>query len=219
MGRPRSTPDFQPGDVVGRLTILGETTRPGSRGFAAIWHPCQCSCGGKTEVSKAALRRNTLSCGCLRQRLLDTGMQLRHGQTKTRAYRSWGTMLQRCYNPKNLKYPSYGGRGIVVCDRWLNFDAFLADMGQPPVGATLDRRDNSGPYELSNCRWATATEQARNRRSNKLISFRNETRCLAEWGDVLGFKPATLLTRLDRLGWSIEKAFTTPLLAYGEKTV
>src|SRR6516164_1163876 len=129
---------------------------------------CLCDCGTKTVVTGHPLRTgHTASCGCWKPD--GTAIRSRkHGHNKvgkrTRTYRAWANMLTRCRNPKSGRWESYGGRGITVCERWLIFINFLADMGECPPGMYLDRIDVNGNYELGNCRWATASENSRNRR-------------------------------------------------------
>lgn len=110
-------------------------------------------------------------------------------------------MIQRCHNPSNKAYADYGGRGITVCDRWRNScQSFLDDMGPRPSAAhSVDRIDNDGNYEPKNCRWATATEQNRNNRGNRNISWGGKTQTVQEWATELGLKYTTLKRRLDRL--------------------
>ena len=123
---------------------------------------------------------------------------------------AWGQMIARCYDPDNHKYPSYGGRGIRVCDRWICRRLFLEDMGDRPEGMTLNRIDNDGPYSPENCEWASHTAQAQNRRDNRRISFDGKTECLTEWARIYGLNRTTLRKRLDA-GWSMEAALKAPI--------
>jgi hypothetical protein len=110
----------------------------------------------------------------------------------------WNGMVQRCINPNNKKWADYGGRGILVCERWRTFENFYADMGDRPDGMSLDRIDNDEGYSPGNVRWATATEQARNQRSNVMISFDGVTQTLRAWADQLGIHYSTLKGRHQR---------------------
>lgn len=134
-----------------------------------------------------------------------------HGMTHSRVFEIWMGIHKRCSNPAYKSFNRYGGRGITVCDRWRTFDAFLADMGEPPSDKhTIERIDNDGHYEPGNCSWVTLTQQARNRSNNHVISFNGETRTLIEWEEITGIPQSLIRARLGRLGWSAERALTTP---------
>ena len=131
------------------------------------------------------------------------------GMHKTKIYNVWCSMRQRCNNPKSRMFKHYGGRGIKVCSRWDDFTAFLSDMGLPPEGCSLDRIDNDKGYEPGNCRWATRSEQSRNRSDNHLITINGETLPLVDWAVRCGVKPTTARNRI-LLGWPDHLAVTTP---------
>jgi hypothetical protein len=136
-----------------------------------------------------------------------TERNLKHGRSFTRAYGSWSVMLKRCLTPSAEKYPAYGGRGIAVCERWLSFENFVADMGKPPVGMTIDRIDNDGPYEPANCRWATAKQQSRNSRRNRWLTHDGISLPLCDWAQRVGLHRTTIAARLG-LGWPVARALT-----------
>jgi len=126
-----------------------------------------------------------------------------------RTYMTWTSMVQRCKNAGNSAWRDYGGRGIQVCERWLDFETFVEDMGPRPSDEyTIDRKDFNGNYEPDNCRWATATEQARNRSTSRFLTFRGETKPILEWVKYTGIPYRTIIARIDLLGWDIEQALT-----------
>ena len=133
------------------------------------------------------------------------------GKTKSKTYKAWESMLQRCYQPSLQRYARYGGRGIGVCDQWrYSFYNFLQDMGEVPVGKTLERINVNGNYEPSNCRWATKEEQANNRTSNRFLSHGGKRMTTAQWARATGIPSAVLRNRLHR-GWTVERAITQPV--------
>jgi hypothetical protein len=151
-------------------------------------------------------------------------MNIKHGHTKTtwqsKTYTAWKHMKHRCYNKNNPYYKDYGGRGITVCDRWIvenGFINFLEDMGESPPGLSIDRIDNNLGYSKENCKWSTNKEQTRNKRNNRLIVFGGRTQCLASWAEERMISPKILKERLDKLGWSIKKALTTPVKEYRKR--
>jgi len=133
-------------------------------------------------------------------------------RTHTATWNSWNAMVRRCTRSTNSSFPTYGGKNIRVCDRWLgSYASFQEDMGIRPDGTTLDRYpDRDGPYDPRNCRWATPVEQNRNRASNRLLTHEGSTLCVSEWAKRIGVEEGTLKKRLDA-GWSTQRTLTTPV--------
>jgi hypothetical protein len=189
------------GQKFGRLTVVRFVDVRHSEAMYA----CICDCG-QEAIARASRLRNgeKRSCGCL---------ILKHGICVggfPRWYHIYLGMVSRCVNQKDRGFALYGGRGIRVCDRWLKSPAdFLADMGEPPDGLSIDRVDNDGPYSPENCRWATRVEQQNNRRCNRNITHQGKTQSLSEWAREIGLTNATLTKRLQ--SWSVDRALTAPV--------
>lgn len=199
------------GQKFNRLTVIGEART--SRGEAA-WE-CKCECGNTTvSVGHALKNGRTSSCGCY---MIEVARKhgyanRKHGCKGTRVYKSHDSMKQRCLNPDHKSYPKYGGRGITICERWLKFEAFLEDMGHPPEKHSLDRIEVDGNYEPSNCRWADAYTQQRNKRDNHLLTAFGETKCAIAWLEDPRCRcnRASLYKRIQNK-WNDIDAITTPM--------
>lgn len=194
--------------VFGRLTVISTVDK--NKHGSIIWL-CHCSCGNEHKVaSRVLIGGLTKSCGCFKK---DNNIGLRtttHGQSKTLIYGVWNTMNMRCNNPAVKSYPRYGGRGIKVCERWRLFENFLADMGLPESGMTLDRKDTNGNYSPENCLWATKLAQARNKSNNRWLSDGKETLLLEDWARRLNCTNTAIIKRLQS-GWSEKDAVTIPI--------
>jgi hypothetical protein len=194
------------GQTFNRLTVVCITEMRRRGEYAWL---CNCSCGGQTTLLAYLITSGrVMSCGCLGKNNLPRKMP-KHGMATTRVYKAWAGIKDRCRNPKSTAYHNYGGRGITVCERWASFEAFISDMGPRPPGASLDRIDNNGNYEPSNCRWATPEEQGNNRRNNHRIEYNGETKTISEWTRVMGISFKVLAGRLER-GWPVDVALTAP---------
>lgn len=195
------------GTRFGRLVAVREVERSPSDKPRWLW---QCDCGAqKVILVPSVLAGLTTSCGC-RHREVTIARSTKHGQRWTREYRIWSNMKTRCLNPQPKDIPVY--RGVKICERWKkSFAAFLEDMGPAPSPKhSIDRRNGKLGYTPSNCRWATSLEQGANTRKNHVLTFRGQTLHVAEWARRIGISHSLLLARVGRLGWSIEKALSTP---------
>ena len=138
-------------------------------------------------------------------------MNKTHGMSRTPEYYAWQNMKDRCFNPNHKRYSDYGGRGISMCDRWLNLDNFLADMGSRPTAKhSIDRIDNNDDYSPKNCKWSTHVEQKNNKRNNHLITIDDVTLTIAQWAKKMGYNESVIWRRLEA-GWSEYDAVMTPV--------
>jgi hypothetical protein len=203
-----------------RWTVIG----PPIRREGTVWYECRCSCGTIKDVRGYTLTGGrSRSCGCLRN---ETTIRTKttHGKAKKydRApeYQVWAGMKNRCSDPKSDRWMRYGGRGIRVCERWLDsFENFYADMGdRPGPGYQIDRIDNDGNYEPGNCRWVTRLVNANNKESSRMIEFQGKVQSLSSWARQVGLTKGALETRLNA-GWSVARALTEPTGALKKNTV
>lgn len=191
------------GHIFGRLTVI---SRANNIGKQTAWN-CLCVCGNAKVVMGAHLQSgNTTSCGCFRKEVATS-----HGMRHTKIYGVWTHMRDRCYNKSDKRYNCYGGRGISVCDRWLDsFENFFADMGEAPEKMSLDRINVNGDYCPDNCRWATNEQQANNTRTNHFLELGEERFTVAQWSRKTGIRSHTILRRI-ALGWPINDVLCKPV--------
>lgn len=189
------------------LTVLSIVKRDQSHTY---WK-CKCKCGNTTVVTKNSLRRGaSKSCGC-RIGEVAKKTHFTHGMSRTPVYKVWAAMKDRCVNNKNPGYPNYGGRGISFDSKWNTFESFYRDMYKNyKIGLSLERKDVNGMYSKSNCLWATAKQQASNKRNTIRITFNNEATSLTALAKKLGIPKTTALYRYQQ-GWALEKIFKEKL--------
>jgi hypothetical protein len=203
------------GQRFGFLLALHLAEKPVEAGGNGAWWLCRCDCGREKGLrSRDLVDGKVRSCGCQHQALIMDKLRT-HGMSKNnRTYRIWQAMLTRCRNPNSPAFSYYGARGITVCGRWAVFANFLADMGEAPSRLSIERIDNNGNYEPSNCRWATHREQVNNTRTNIFIEWRGERLTRSQWERRLGMRPTTLRSRLRR-GLSLEEAMKPLEMCHG----
>lgn len=193
------------GEVYGRLRVISRAPNANASDTNARWN-CKCECGRMVLAYGQDLKKGKVkSCGCLNAQRI-----YRHGYSRTAVYNVWKQILQRCENPKSPSYGNYGERGITVDPRWRDFLAFLEDMGEPPAGATIDRRDNSAGYSKENCRWVSYQENLNNKRDNRVLALNGRKQTVTQWAEELGVSREALFGRLRR-GWTAERTLTEPL--------
>jgi len=182
----------------GKLTVIRRSRK---RGDCALWI-CLCDCGVKKVMKSSSLTHSrSRSCGC---GMASTQFKPTHKLCHTPEYRSWCGMMKRCES-----YPTYISKGISVCDRWMHsFENFFADMGvRPSKDHSIDRIDNNGNYEPSNCRWATHKEQNRNYSRNRIITYMGKSMCVTEWAESFNMDRHRIYQRLNK-GWPLHLVFS-----------
>lgn len=199
------------GERFGKLVAIKTIGKNKNGGY--LWQ-CKCDCGNEIIANVGNLKNgHTKSCGCLRAdrcKMKFTKHRLEH----TRLYGIWYDMRLRCYDEKNISYNRYGGRGVTICDEWKNdvksfYDWSMANGYKDSL--TIDRIDNDGNYCPENCRWVTVKEQASNRRSNILVTHNGKTQTMKEWAHEVGIPYKAVWARMQKLGWSAERALTEPV--------
>lgn len=204
------------GEKFGRLEVI-------SLAFSDkhnTWHwNCKCDCGRLVTVSGCNLRIGaTRSCGCFVSENARIASKT-HGECYTQLYHVWEKIKARCNNPNEKSYKNYGGRGIKICEEWLDYISFRdwAKENGYEAQLTIDRIDNNLGYFPGNCRWVTNAENQKNKRNTRFVTFRGKIKTLSDWARILEIPYSTLFGRLYSCGWSVEEAFSAPPRKYGNK--
>lgn len=192
------------GKVFGKLSVLEKSEERTKHG-GVLWI-CSCTCGKqRLAIAGNLLAGTATSCGCESYETRKL-----HGMTKTRTFKSWDSMKQRCLNPNAPDYAHYGGRGITISASWLsNFNNFLKDMGERPLNTSLDRINVNGNYEPANCQWSTRSEQQRNKTTSFIIEWQGVKRSAAGWSEIVGISSKIICDRINA-GWLPSDALTKP---------
>lgn len=191
----------------GRLLVL-RVSSVRIYGKQLAWD-CQCDCGVIKPLLTSVLNSgSTKSCGCLKKECKPPVLTT-HGMSRYSGIKVWEGMLRRCTNTADKDFSLYGGRGIKVCERWLDVRNFARDMGEKPAGCSLDRIDPDGNYSPENCRWATPAQQGANKRTNRIIEHDGQRLHMAEWCRRLNVKPSTVINRINS-GMDPSLALTMP---------
>lgn len=195
------------GEVFGRLAVVAVGQVAGTYRYYAV---CRCACGSELKkIRQDGLKCGAVvSCGCVQKERTTT-----HGMTKSIHYDRWKNMIDRCFNKKCHAYNNYGGRGISVCDRWLDIKNFVSDLPDGYFdGAEIDRIDNDGNYEPGNVRWSSQRENCDNRRSGRMLSVNGKTQSLRRWAEEVGVDERLIWSRIEELNWDIETAVLSPVM-------
>lgn len=195
------------GQSFGKLTVISYSHTENKR---ALWK-CICQCGNShIAIGKYLICGDTKSCGCEQNKFFIT-KHSEAGLNRSKEYRTWKSMKTRCLNKHSKEYKRYGGRGIKICQSWIDsFESFLYDMGRAPSpNHSLDRMDNNGDYNFFNCRWATSKEQNNNSSNCNFITMNGKTLSVAAWAESYNVSYIMVYKRLMR-GWNLKEALETP---------
>lgn len=200
------------GQRFGRFAVLSRNAEKSDIKKHSYFN-CICDCGKHTIVASGDLKSgSSKSCGCLTKEVI-ISRNTKHGDKHSKLYNVWGAIKARCCNITNKAYPNYGGRGIDICDEWLEFQAFKdwAMNNGYDKGLSIDRINNDGNYEPNNCRWTTRKVQTNNTRRNNRFEYNGESKTISELAEISGLKYRVLHDRLVRYKMDIQRAMNSPV--------